>query len=212
MGTIVGALVFPQFELLDIYGPLQMIGSLKRQEAAGLIDEAPEIRMIAQSPDPVASFQGPKCAVDETLSSNTQSDILVIPGGPGTDLGRKNKELVAWIDAQCDKSEHVATICTGSLLLAATGRLDGRKATTNKLRFAQETPNYPKVEWVSHARWVEDGKYRTSSGVSAGMDMALALIATLYGKEAAKRATTGAEYEWHEDPTWDPFADVHGLT
>lgn len=109
-----------------------MLGAFKRQEAAGLIEEAPEIRMIAQSPDPISSFQGPECAVDEVLSSGAHSDILVIPGGPGTRAGRKNKELVDWIDGQCDKSEHVATICTGSLLLAATGRLDGRKATTNK--------------------------------------------------------------------------------
>ena len=212
MGTIVGALIFHEFELLDMFGPLQMIGCLKRQEAAGLIEEAPEIRMIAQTTAPVASFQGPKCAVDEVLSSGAHYDILLIPGGPGTGPGRKNTELVDWIDAQCELSAHVATICTGSLLLAATGRLDGRRATTNKFRFAQETPNFPKVKWVPKARWVEDGKYLTSSGVSAGMDMALALVTKLYGEEAANRATTNAEYEWHKDPTWDPFAEVHGLT
>ena len=167
--------------------------------------------MLAQSGDPVASFQGPQCAVDEVLSSGVEYDILVIPGGPGTAPGRKNKELVDWIDTQCDVSEHVATICTGSLLLAATGRLDGRKATTNKLMYSEQTPSYPKVNWVPQARWVEDGKYLTSSGVSAGIDMALALIAKIYGDEAAKRSTTGAEYEWHKDPNWDPFAKVHGL-
>lgn len=212
MGMIVGALIFPEFELLDMFGPLQMFGTLKRQEAAGLIEKAPEIRMIAQTTAPVASFQGPRCAVDEALSAGAQYDVLLIPGGPGTGAARKNAELLDWIDAQCEISAHVATICTGSLLLAATGRLDGRRATTNKSRFAQETPNFPEVKWVAKARWVEDGKYLTSSGVSAGMDMALALVAKLYGEEAANGATTGAEYEWHKDPAWDPFAAVHGLT
>ena len=76
MGTIVGALIFPEFELLDMFGPLQMIGTLKRQEAAGLIEEAPEIRMIAQTTAPVASFQGPKCAVDEALSSGASPRLV----------------------------------------------------------------------------------------------------------------------------------------
>ena len=79
------------------------------------------------------------------------------------------------------------------------------------MRFAEATPNFPEVNWVSHARWVEDGKYFTSSGVSTGMDMALTLVAKLYGQQAAKQASTGAEYDWHEDPTWDPFAEIHGL-
>lgn len=211
MGRIVGALLFPQFELLDMFGPLEMIGTLTREKAAGLIAEAPEIRMVAQSSDPVASFQGPKCAVDEVISSDSRYDILIIPGGPGVRVEEGNRELLDWIDAQCDRSEHVATICTGSLLLAATGRLNGRKATTNKSRFAQDTPRFPEVAWVSRARWVEDGKYLTSSGVSAGMDMTLALVAKLYGVAAARSAATTTEYEWHGDPAWDPFADVHGL-
>ncbi|MGE0744184.1 MAG: DJ-1/PfpI family protein, partial [Rhodospirillales bacterium] len=211
MGKIVGALLFPQFELLDMFGPLEMIGTLTRENAAGLIEEAPEIRMVAQSSDPVTSFQGPACAVDEVISSGTHFDILIIPGGPGVLAAEKNKELLDWIDVQCERSEHVATICTGSLLLAATGRLNGRKATTNKSRFAQETPRFPEVAWISRARWVEDGKYLTSSGVSAGMDMTLALVAKLYGIEAARSAAITTEYEWHDDPTWDPFAAVHGL-
>ena len=61
------------------------------------------------------------------------------------------------------------------------------------------------------ARWVEDGKFFTSSGVSAGMDMALGLIARLSGEDAAEQVATWTEYEWHRDPEWDPFAEVYGL-
>ena len=69
----------------------------------------------------------------------------------------------------------------------------------------------PKVEWIKEARWVEDGKFFTSSGVSAGMDMALAVIAKLNGEDVSAMLATATEYEWHRDAGWDPFAKVHGL-
>jgi len=71
--------------------------------------------------------------------------------------------------------------------------------------------NAPKVNWIAKARWVEDDKYFTSSGVSAGMDMTLAAIAKLLGREKALEIAGRAEYEWHEDSSWDPFAAAAGL-
>jgi transcriptional regulator GlxA family with amidase domain len=68
-----------------------------------------------------------------------------------------------------------------------------------------------RVAWQKQARWVEDDRYFTSSGVSAGIDMSLALIARLSGQETAEQVATWAEYEWHRDPNWDPFAKIHGL-
>ena len=92
------------------------------------------------------------------------------------------------------------------MLFAATGLLDGHRATSNKLIFKQVRKSAPKVEWIPSARWVEDGKFVTSSGVSAGMDMALALIAKLRDRNTALRVARRAEYEWHEDADRDPFA------
>ncbi len=103
------------------------------------------------------------------------------------------------------------TVCTGSILLAMTGVLDGRKATTNKLDFIATVPLGPNVEWVRQARWVEDGKFFTSSGVSAGMDMALAAVSRLFGREVADEMAEGTEYDWHDDADWDPFAARAGL-
>ncbi|WP_243144783.1 hypothetical protein [Litoreibacter roseus] len=76
-----------------------------------------------------------------------------------------------------------------------TGLLDGRRVTTNKLDFTSTVPLAPHVEWVKEARWVEDGKFFTSSGVSAGMDMALAVVANLFGVAAAERLALACEYE-----------------
>ena len=102
-------------------------------------------------------------------------------------------------------------VCTGSVLLAMSGVLDGRKATTNKLDFTSTVHLAPSVDWVKQARWVEDGKFFTSSGVSAGMDMTLAVMANLFGMHRAERQAIGCEYEWHKDASRDPFAKLAGL-
>jgi transcriptional regulator GlxA family with amidase domain len=103
------------------------------------------------------------------------------------------------------------SVCNGASLLAAAGLLDGRPATTNKAYWDLATAPGPKVKWVTRARWVDDGKIVTSSGVSAGMDMTLHVIERLFGSKAAEGLAQGTEYEWHRDPKWDPFAEVHGL-
>lgn len=102
-------------------------------------------------------------------------------------------------------------MCTGSALLARAGLLDGVRATTNKIAFEWVAAQGPDVIWKKQARWVEDGKFFTSSGVSAGIDMSLALIQKLLGEKSAEQIAIWAEYEWHRDATWEPFAKVHGL-
>ena len=97
------------------------------------------------------------------------------------------------------------SVCSGSAILAKAGLLDGRRATSNKQFFDLARAQSDKVRWVEEARWVEDGPFATSSGVSAGTDMALGLIAKLYGRETAQRIADMTEYQWHSDPTRDPF-------
>jgi transcriptional regulator GlxA family with amidase domain len=99
----------------------------------------------------------------------------------------------------------------GFELLAKAGLLDGRRATTNKAAFAWPVSQGPQVQWVKTARWVQDGRVWTSSGVAAGIDMALALIAQLWDPATAEQIAGRTEYDWHRDPTWDPFAAIHGL-
>ncbi len=109
------------------------------------------------------------------------------------------------------QAEIVTSVCTGAALLAKAGLLDGRRATTNKRSFKWVADQGPKVAWVKEARWVDDGKFSTSSGVSAGIDMALSVIARIADAETAARIAVQMEYEWHRDAGWDPFARVHGL-
>lgn len=193
----VGAVLFEGFELLDSYGPLEMFG---------LLEAAARITIVAEKAGAVRSSYGPCGMAEATMAGSGGFDVLLIPGGIGTRKEIANPPFMAELKRLAEASRLVATVCTGSFLLAKTGLLDGRKATSNKRVFQLVTNFAPKVNWIAPARWVEDGKYFTSSGVSAGMDMALAVIARLCGREKSLEIASRAEYEWHEDGSWDPFA------
>jgi transcriptional regulator GlxA family with amidase domain len=198
----IGVVLFHNFELLDVFGPLEMFG---------LLPEHFEIRMVAEKGAMVTSAQGPRSVIDQTFGDDHQFDILLVPGGKGTRQQVSNPVLLEWLRDQSAGAQYVASVCTGSALLASAGLLDGLRATTNKAAFAWVTEQGEQVAWQKKARWVEDGRFFTSSGVSAGIDMSLALIAKLMDRETAQQVAFWAEYDWHENPDWDPFAKLHSL-
>lgn len=199
-----GAVLFERFELLDVFGPLEAWGTLA---ATGQC----KITTVAEHSGAITSAQGPKALAEFGFTDCPHLDIILIPGGMGTRKEVSNRALVDWVKARAEKAEVVSTVCTGTAILAHTGLLDGRRATTNKSAFKWVAEQSAKVNWVRQARWVEDGKFATSSGVSAGIDMALAVMARLYGAETAEKIALEMEYEWHRDASWDPFAKIHGL-
>ena len=192
-----GAIVFDGFGLLDLFGPLEMFGSLK---------DKIEIVLISEKDINIASFQGPKVLADATFDQTNDLDILLIPGGFGTRKEVNNTNLINFIKTTAEKTTYVASVCTGAALLAKTGLLDKRNATTNKLVFDWVKDLNPHVNWLSKARWVEDGKFFTSSGVSAGMDMALGLIEKIFNTDTANEVASCAEYIWNSNKNDDPFA------
>ena len=97
------------------------------------------------------------------------------------------------------------TVCTGTALLARTGLLDGKNATSNKRAFEWVMGQGPEVIWIKKARWVVDGKYYTASGVSAGIDMTLGFLKDQYGQIFAEDIAFKIEYTWHQDKDNDPF-------
>lgn len=199
-----GAVLYPGFEMLDMFGPLEMFSLLG--------PDAVEIAMLAESRDPVPSAMGmdlssgPKAVVDTTFAETSDLDVLLVPGGFGTMPQLENDAMIAFLRTHGAKASYVCSVCTGSLLLARAGLLDGLKATTNKQFFGMSDLETADVTWLPEARWVEDGKCFTSSGVSAGMDMALALIEKLLGTDTAEAVANGAEYSWHRDASTDPFS------
>jgi putative intracellular protease/amidase len=192
-----GAILYERFEALDYYAPVEMFGG---------VGPALRIVTVAEQVGPVASDQGPKTVADFDFRNCPPLDLILLPGGFGTVAQLGNEALHAFLRDRAKVAEVTMSVCSGSAILAKAGLLDGRRATSNKQFFDLARMQSAKVEWVTTARWVEDGPFATSSGVSAGGDMALAVIAKLYGKAKADSIAELTEYEWHSDPTRDPFA------
>ena len=199
----IAALVFPGFETLDLFGPIEMFG---------LLPEEFSISIVAEHEGEVASTHGPRARVDVSFAADEPFDMLLVPGGPGTRTQVDNPAMMDWLRAKSAQAEVTMSVCTGSALLARAGLLDGRRATSNKMSFAWVEEQGPAVDWVARARWVEDGQLFTSSGVSAGMDMSLAVITRLHDEDTARKVARIAEYTWHEDASDDPFAHHYGLS
>ena len=198
----IGALVFPGFELLDLFGPLEMFG---------MYPEFFSIELVAQSQAPIPSNQGPVSLPDHCFADGRHHDLLLVPGGAGTRREVSNRELLEWLRSQARDTRWITSVCTGSALLASAGLLEGKRATSNKNAFDWVAKFGSDVEWVKRARWVHDGRFYTASGVSAGIDMSLAVIAELLGNAAARQAADWGEYLWRQDPSDDPFAIKSGL-
>jgi putative intracellular protease/amidase len=191
-----GAVLYDKFELLDLYGPLEMFGSI-----------GPDLTIVtvAEQAGPVASTQGPKTVAEHSYADAPKLDLILLPGGFGTFPQLESPAMLDFLRKRAPQAEVTMSVCSGSALLAKAGLLDGRRATSNKQYFDLAVRQSDKVDWVAEARWVEDGPFATSSGVSAGTDMALAIIAKLYGRALAQQIADATEYEWQTDSTRDPF-------
>ena len=193
----VGVLLFENFETLDVFGPVEILGRLK---------DIYNIRFYSLSGGLIGNSHGVSIVTEKLKPEHNNSEIVIIPGGAGTRPGVNNQLLIDAIRKISVSSNYVLTICTGSALLAKTGLLDGRKATSNKRAFDWVMTNGEKVNWIKHVRWIVDGKYYTSSGVSAGMDMALGFLADRHGLEFARKVAFEIEYNWTEESEDDNFS------
>jgi len=192
-------ILFNGFETLDVFGPIEVFGRLPEEFnplfyslAGGIITSTQKVPVMTR---PLAELKSSKY-------------ILFIPGGIGAREEINNDAFIAAIRSLAGNAEFIITVCTGSILLSKTGILDGRQATSNKMAFAW-TKTSPGVIWIKKARWVKDGTIYTSSGVSAGTDMALGFIADQLGYIRAKQVSREIEYTWNEDPALDPFAELY---
>ncbi len=191
-----GAVIYKNFELIDLFGPLEMFGNI----VPGI-----KIVTVAEQLGPIRSAQGPKTIAEYGFSECPRLDLILLPGGIGTMEQLNNAAMLAFLKDRSLSAEVTMSVCSGSAILAKAGLLDGRRATSNKQFFSLATSQSDKVKWIAEARWVEDGPFATSSGVSAGIDMALAIITRLFGRERAQLIANLTEYVWQDDPNRDPF-------
>ena len=191
----INVLLFPDFETLDTFGAVEILGQVEEYR----------LRYFSVNGGVILSKQGTKI-ITEKLKDDDFSGILLIPGGQGTRPLINDNTFIKKLTNIVTKSRYCLTICTGSALLAKTNLLNDRKATSNKRAFEWVKSVNPNVEWVNSARWVADGKFYTSSGISAGIDMALGFVADKIGLEKAIEIAQSIEYIWNSDKNNDLFA------
>lgn len=193
----IGVLIFPGVEMLDFAGPVEIWGNLRKEA---------RVVTVAKQAGEVRSAQSVRLVADHGFADCPPVDFLLVPGGFGAFEALADPSTLEFVRQRSAQAELTMSVCNGASVLAAAGLLDNRPATTNKAFWSQCIAYGPKVKWVPKARWVDDGNIVTSSGVSAGMDMTLHVVARFYGQPRAERLARDVEYEWHQDAAWDPFA------
>ncbi|MFT8708888.1 MAG: DJ-1/PfpI family protein [Sporolactobacillus sp.] len=188
-------MLFPEFETLDVFGPVEVLGHC----AAYSLD------YYSMEGGIVISSQG-VAVMTKPIAQAERSGVLFIPGGQGTRPLVTDARFLALVNELATEASYTLTVCTGSAVLAVAHFLDGRKATSNKRAFQWVSNVSHAVLWQPKARWVKDGNCYTSSGVSAGIDMALGFIADQQGRSEAESIAAAIEYVWQSDAEIDPFA------
>lgn len=192
----VAIIMFEDYETLDVFGPAEILGRLV---------DFYSLKFYSIEGGVVSNRHGVPILTEKLDGIKKYPDIILVPGGLGTRKEVENEVLLKQIERLADSSKYVLTVCTGSALLAKTKLLDNRKATSNKRAFAWAESQGKQVEWDRTARWVIDGKFYTSSGVSAGMDMTLGFLADRHGLEFSRKVAKEIEYNWIEDKENDNF-------
>ncbi|MGW2829993.1 DJ-1/PfpI family protein [Streptomyces sp. NPDC001286] len=188
----IAIVLFDGFTALDAVGPYETLGRLPDSETV----------FVAEHTGPVRTDNAHLAlTADRTLAEVPSPDVVVVPGGPGQTGQMDNEALLGWIRAADATSTWTTSVCTGSLLLAAAGLLEGRRATSHWLaldelkRFGAE---------ATGERVVTDGKYVTAAGVSSGIDMGLTLVGRIAGDFVAQAVQLGIEYD--PQPPYDAGA------
>jgi putative intracellular protease/amidase len=188
--------LFDDFETLDVFGPVEIFGRLKDKYS---------VSFCSLTGGLIKNEHGISIATDRIDEFKNPVDILLIPGGHGTRAAVNNAALLDKLIKVCNQSKYVLTVCTGSALLAKTGLLNGRKATSNKRAFDWVVTQGLHVNWIKKARWTKEDKFYTSAGVSAGMDMSLGFLCDMHGIDFARKVAFEIEYSWIEDMEEDDF-------
>ena len=205
----IGIVLYDGAEPLDVFGPVEMWMNLGPDNA--------RVHFIAEEKRPIVltttSYPrelAPRLEAQFSFEDAPDLDVLMVPGGIGTLVEVDNPKMIEYVQKVASEVAVTTSVCTGSAILAKAGLLQNEKATGNKVFFDYIVSQGP-ADWQLEARWVESGRYFTSSGVSAGIDMSLAVIERFFGNEVAHMIAQSTEYEWNDDPSRDPFV-VHANT
>lgn len=191
----IGLLIFPDLTPLDFVGPYEVFSRMKNSK----------VYVIAETKEPIPSERGLFILPDRTLDENIDLDLVLIPGGLGVNRLMENEKVLNWLKEKSKTSKYISSVCTGSLVLAAAGLLNGYKATTHWLSL-DVLKLFPEID-VKEDRVIIDRDRITGGGVTAGIDFALQVVAEIQGQKAAEEIQLMIEY--NPEP---PFLSGHPKT
>jgi transcriptional regulator GlxA family with amidase domain len=196
----VGILVFPDVEVLDFTGPYEVFSVTRLDEARRREEPSPfEVLLVAERAEPVVATGGLRVIPDVIVDACPRLHVLVVPGGWGTRAELRNERLIAWIAGRAKEVETLTSVCTGAMMLGEAGLLDGRRATTHWRSLDWMRQSFPAVTVEEKLHVVEDGHVLTSAGISAGIDMALRVVARYHGEAIGRATARNMEYPFPDD-------------
>ncbi|MFZ1062062.1 MAG: DJ-1/PfpI family protein [Acidimicrobiales bacterium] len=187
----IGILMFEQMEELDAVGPWEVLGYWTRY----FPDDGYDVINLSRDGGEVTCAKGLRIATDYSYATAPELEVLIYPGGFGTRAHLKDQAQIQWIQEQRAKVPLLASVCTGSLVLAAAGLLAHRRATTHWASLDLLSELDPTITVRPDDRFVDEGDVVTSAGVSAGIDMALHLVRRLVSDERARQVRRGIAYD-----------------
>jgi transcriptional regulator GlxA family with amidase domain len=189
----VGILLFNEVEVLDFAGPFEVFSIASYSNC----QQKPfTVKTVAQTTDLISARNGLKVQPDFDFNNSPSFDILIIPGGYGAEeIEIHNEILKNWIKIRAEECDIIASVCTGSFLLAETGLLDGKRATTHWLDIDRLESEYKKIKVQRGVKYVDESNIITSGGISAGINMSFYLLNRLVGKEIAIATAKRMEYD-----------------
>lgn len=206
----VGIVLFDDVEVLDFCGPFEVFSAVRMSEANRRKELSPfELALVAQQGQTIKTTGGMEVIPNYSFRDCPALDILLVPGGWGTRREIGNDEMLDWIRTQAAQVELVSSVCTGALLLGCAGLLKGCRATTHWRSLEWMRTALPEVNVDDTKHFIQDGKFWTSAGISAGIDMALRITAAYFGEEIARATARHMEYAYPEsderriDVRWD---------
>jgi transcriptional regulator GlxA family with amidase domain len=196
----VAIFIFPGVEVLDFAGPYEVFTTASRVHAR-MHPAAPqpfEVFTIAQDAQPIKAQAGLAVLADYTSATHPPIDLLIVAGGVVTEELNK-PAIITWLAATAAQTQITASVCTGAFLLAKAGLLNRKRVTTHWEDIADLRHDFPALQVIDSARWVDAGEIVTSGGISAGIDMSLHLVERLAGRELALKTARQMDYRWEEN-------------
>lgn len=188
----IGIYIYDNAEVLDFSGPFEVLSTASR-----LANNDWNVFLVAEKLELIQARGGFPVQPHFSIDSHPHIDVLMVVGGIHTDEVKKSN-IISWVGNVATKSKKVVSVCTGAFILAEAGLLNDLSVTTHWEDIEDLKADYPKLNVIGNQRWVSQGKYITSGGISAGIDMSLHLVAELETLKLAKNTAKQMEYNWQK--------------